>query len=55
MCDMDLSECDSDGIQSLKFKVSKVKELREEIDKMRELLSNKYAEDMGDNLNCTTQ
>ena len=50
-----MTELPGDNLQSLKFKLTKVKELRTEVDKMRELLSNKYAEDMGENLNCTTQ
>ncbi len=43
------------NIQSLKHKLSRARELRKDIDKMREVISNKYAEDMSDNLNCITQ
>ena len=41
--------------QSLKDRVSKVRKLREEVDKLRELISTKYAEDMGEQLQCTQQ
>ena len=44
-----------DTLQSLKYKLSRVKDLRSEIDKLRGIISDKYAEDMGDNLNCITQ
>ena len=44
-----------DKAQSLKYKLSRVHELRKEIDRLRELFCNKYAEEMSDNLNCTTQ
>ena len=44
-----------DSILSLKHKVSWVKELRKDVDKLHGLIANKYAEDMGENLNCTTQ
>ena len=42
------------SVQSLRYKVGKVQDLRSEIDKLRELVSNKYAEDMGENLTCVT-
>lgn len=41
--------------QSLKHCFTKLKELRSELDKIRDMLCNKYAKDMGDNLNCATQ
>ena len=44
-----------DSILSLKHKVTRVKQLRKEVDDLRGLIANKYAEDMGENLNCTTQ
>ena len=44
-----------DNTQSLKYRVGKIRELRNEVDKLRGIISNKYAEDMGENLNCTTQ
>ena len=44
-----------DSIMSLKHKVTRVKELRKEVDDLRGIIANKYAEDMGENLNCTTQ
>ena len=40
---------------SLEHRVSKIKGLRQEIDKIKEKVAAKYAEDMGDNLNCTQQ
>ena len=43
------------GVSALKYKVTKVGEMRKDIDNLRELISTKYAEDMGENLNCTTQ
>ena len=55
MCDFDQDEPVGDNLQSLKYKLSKVKELQEEVEKLREMLSNKYAEDWGANLNCVTQ
>ncbi|XP_064628328.1 centrosomal protein of 85 kDa-like [Lineus longissimus] len=47
-------EADANDVPALKKKLAQVRGLRKEIDKMRELISNKYAEDMGDNFNCTT-
>ncbi|XP_013385155.1 centrosomal protein of 85 kDa isoform X2 [Lingula anatina] len=40
---------------ALKHKISSVKDLRQDIDKLREIMSNKYAEEMGENLHCATQ
>jgi centrosomal protein CEP85 len=45
----------ADQAQSLRFKLSRVFQLRKDIDHLRELVCNKYAEDMSENLNCTTQ
>ena len=41
--------------QTLKHWFKKLKELRAEVEKIRKMICNKYAEDMGDNLNCATQ
>lgn len=41
--------------QSLKHWFSKLRELRSEVEKIRNIMCNKYAKDMGDNLNCATQ
>ncbi|XP_053398127.1 interaptin-like [Mercenaria mercenaria] len=41
--------------QSLKHWFSKLKELRSEVEKVRNMMCNKYAKEMGDNLNCATQ
>ncbi|XP_056015973.1 centrosomal protein of 85 kDa-like isoform X3 [Ostrea edulis] len=41
--------------QTLKQWLGKVKELRSEIEGLRGLICNKYAEDLGDNMNCVTQ
>ncbi|XP_041353808.1 centrosomal protein of 85 kDa-like [Gigantopelta aegis] len=41
--------------QTLKHWLTRVAELREEIDKLRGIICNKYAEDMGDNLTCNPQ
>lgn len=40
---------------TLKQWLGKVKELRAEIEGLRGLICNKYAEDLGDNMNCVTQ
>ena len=44
-----------DTLQSLRYKVDKVTELRKDIDRLREIISNKYAEDMAEQLTCATQ
>ncbi|KAL3881151.1 hypothetical protein ACJMK2_027609 [Sinanodonta woodiana] len=41
--------------QTLKQWLSKVKELREEVDRLRSMICNKYAEDLGENINCVVQ
>lgn len=41
--------------ESLKNWFAKLKELRAEVEKIRNMLCNKYAKEMGDNLNCATQ
>ncbi|XP_069138029.1 centrosomal protein of 85 kDa-like isoform X1 [Argopecten irradians] len=41
--------------QTMKQWLSKTRELRTEIEQLRVMICNKYAEDIGDNLNCTTQ
>ncbi|OWF52460.1 centrosomal protein of 85 kDa-like [Mizuhopecten yessoensis] len=41
--------------QTMKHWLSKTRELRTEIEQLRVMICNKYAEDIGDNLNCTTQ
>ncbi|XP_060069670.1 centrosomal protein of 85 kDa-like [Ylistrum balloti] len=41
--------------QTMKQWLSKTQELRTEIEQLRVMICNKYAEDIGDNLNCTTQ
>ena len=38
--------------QSLKHWFGKLQELRSEVEQVRGTLCNKYAKDMGDNLNC---
>ena len=53
--DTDDQPSTSDNVQSLQYKVIRVQALRKDIDNLREHISNKYAEDMGDNLNCATQ
>ncbi|XP_076076468.1 centrosomal protein of 85 kDa-like isoform X1 [Mytilus galloprovincialis] len=45
----------SDEKQTLRHWLSKLRDLRSEVEKLRGMISNKYAEDMGDNLNCATQ
>ena len=40
---------------TLKHWFKKLKELRSEVEKIRKMICNKYAEDLGDNLNCATQ
>jgi len=41
--------------QSLKHWFGKLQELRTEVEQVRGTLCNKYAKDMGDNLNCAQQ
>jgi len=41
--------------KTIKQWLSKIKDLRGEVEGLRGAICNKYAEDMGDNLNCTTQ
>lgn len=41
--------------QSLKHWFTKLRDLRGEVEKVRNTICNKYAKDMGDNLNCATQ
>ncbi|XP_033740444.1 centrosomal protein of 85 kDa-like isoform X2 [Pecten maximus] len=41
--------------QTMKQWLTKTRELRTEIEQLRVMICNKYAEDIGDNLNCTTQ
>ncbi|KAK6187505.1 hypothetical protein SNE40_005514 [Patella caerulea] len=48
------SNNDMEG-QTIAQWTSKLKELRVEVDRLRQFISNKYAEDMADNINCTTQ
>ena len=43
------------GIEALKFHLSNLRELRKDVDHLREAISEQYAEYMGENLNCTTQ
>lgn len=45
----------SGDIQSLRHWFKKVKELRSEVEKIRNMMCNKLANDMGDNLTCATQ
>ena len=52
----DLGKETADTLQSFMAKVTRVREMRDEVEKLRELVSNKYAEDLGENLTgCTTQ
>ena len=44
-----------DTLQSLKYRVGKVRELRDDLDKLRDTMSTKFAEDMGEKLSCATQ
>ena len=41
--------------QSLKHWFAKLRDLRGEVEKVRNMICNKFAKDMGDNLNCATQ
>lgn len=45
----------SDEKQTLRHWLSKLRDLRGEVEKLRGMICNKYAEDMGENLNCTQQ
>ena len=53
--EFDQDEPVGDNLASLKYKISRVKQLQADVDRLRELLSDKYAEEWGDNLNCITQ
>ena len=54
--DSDIAKFSSaDNIQSLKQRVAQVKDLRTQLDEVREKISDKYAEYMGDMLTCHTQ
>ncbi len=44
-----------DNLQSLNHKAARIRELRKNVDDLRALIANKYAEDIGDNIQCTTQ
>ncbi len=48
-------EDNHDNLQSLKHKAARIRELRKNVDDLRALIANKYAEDIGDNIQCTTQ
>lgn len=58
-----LASLDEDGAaggsmndeQSLKHWFAKLRDLRAEVETVRNTLCNKCAKDMGDNLNCATQ
>ena len=41
------------GIDSAKVKLAKIRQLRSEVDKLRTFVSDKYAEEVGNN--CVTQ
>jgi len=43
------------SVNSLKYQLSKAKDLRHEIDKLREIISDKFAEDMSRRLTCNPQ
>ena len=45
----------SDEKQTLRHWLTKLRDLRDEVEKLRATICNKYAEDMGENLNCTQQ
>ena len=53
--EFDQDEPLGDNLQSLRYRISRVKQLQSDVDKLRELMSNKYAEEWGANLNCITQ
>ena len=53
--EFDQDEPLGDNLQSLRYRIARVKQLQSDVDKLRELMSNKYAEEWGDNLNCITQ
>lgn len=44
-----------DEKQALRHWLSKLRDLRAEVEKLRSMISSKYAEDMGENLNCAQQ
>ena len=46
--------CEKDAQTVLQW-LTKVQELREEIEGLRQLVCNKYAEELGNNLSCATQ
>ena len=40
---------------TLKHWFKKLKDLRSEVEKIRKMICDKYANELGDNLNCATQ
>jgi len=49
--------CSEDSIAALKLNLNKIQDMRYKVDKIREIISNKYAEDLGEQLDpqCATQ
>ena len=51
----DEGACGGREEQTLQHWLAKVKDLRHKVEEVRKMICEKYAEEMGDNLNCATQ
>ena len=51
----DESEPVGDKLETLKFRLNLVRDLQKDVDRLREMLSDKYAQELGDQINCTQQ
>ena len=51
----DESEPVGDKVETLKFRLNLVRDLQKDVDRLREMLSDKYAQELGDQINCTQQ
>ena len=51
----DSSEGRADSVNALKYRRNKVRELHADIDKLRSVVTDKLAEDMGRRLTCSPQ
>ena len=51
----DQTDIGGDSMKAVSQWLTKLGELRREVDRLRAHICNKYAEDMGDNMTCATQ
>ena len=45
----------ADKVETLKFRLGRVRELQKDVDRLRVMLSDKYAEELGDQISCAQQ